>query len=71
MTPDYGHTNLGKLSIELLPNAQPVRAKSRPLNSFQEADLRRQIENWTKAGVREKHVSLGFSPCSCEEKRVG
>ena len=57
MTPDYGHTNLGKLSIELLPNAQPVRAKSRPLNSFQEADLRRQIKKWTINGVVEKRMS--------------
>jgi len=54
---DYGRTNLGKFSIELLPNSQPVRAKTRPLNPFQEADLRRQIDNWTKAGVIEKSMS--------------
>ena len=53
---DYGRTK-GKFSIELLPNLQPVRAKTRPLNPFQDADLHRQIENWTKAGVIEKSMS--------------
>ena len=32
---DYGRTDLGKFSIELLPNSQPVQAKTRPSNPFQ------------------------------------
>ena len=36
-------TTLGKFSIELVPGAQPVRAKTRPLNPFQEADLKCHI----------------------------
>ena len=52
-----GRTNLGKFSIELLPNSQPVRAKTRPLDPFKEAELCRQNNNWTKAGVIEKSMS--------------
>ena len=32
---DYGRTDLEKFSIELLPNSQPVQAKTRPSNPFQ------------------------------------
>ena len=41
-------TTLGKFSIELVPGAQPVRAKTRPLNPFQEADLKCHIDNLTE-----------------------
>ena len=50
---DYGQTQLLQFTIDMEPGAKPVRSKLRPLNPFQEADLRRQIDDWLQAGVVE------------------
>ena len=50
---DFGRTDLVKFEIKLKPGSQPVRAKVRPLNPDQHADLKRQIREWQEAGVIE------------------
>ena len=51
---DLGDTHLGECKIKLQPDAVPTRSKLRPLNPDQLADLRRQIREWTEAGVIEQ-----------------
>ena len=63
---DYGKTNLMKFRIEIPAGTKPVRAKLRPLNPFQESDLRRQINDWLDADVIEPAISPWASalvPC--------
>lgn len=63
---DYGKTNLMKFHIEIPSGTKPVRAKQRPLNPFQEQDLRRQLDDWLDAGVIEPSMSPWSSalvPC--------
>ena len=50
---DFGRTNLVRMHIALKAGANPVKARVRPLNPLQEADLARQIDEWTKSGVIE------------------
>ena len=50
---DFGRTNLVRMHIALKAGSVPVKARVRPLNPLQEADLERQIDEWTKAGVIE------------------
>ena len=50
---DYGQTQLLQFTIDMKPEARPVRMKLRPLNPFQEDDLRRQIDDWIGAKVVE------------------
>ena len=50
---DFGRTDLARMHIAIKPGSAPVRAKVRPLNPLQEADLARQIADWTKSGVIE------------------
>ena len=63
---DYGNTNLMKFHISIPEGTKPVRAKVRPLNPMQEADLKRQIDEWTESGVIEPSISPWASalvPC--------
>ena len=63
---DYGNTRLMKFTIDIPAGTRPVRAKLRPLNPMQEADLKRQIEEWTEAGVIEPSIapwSSALVPC--------
>ena len=54
---DFGKTNLMSFTIKVEPGAQPVRHKIRPLNPFQEKDLKRQLDDWLEAGVIEESMS--------------
>ena len=54
---DFGRTNLMSFTIKVAPGAQPVRHKVRPLNPFQEKDLKRQLDDWLEAGVIEESMS--------------
>ena len=63
---DFGKTDAMKFYIQLEPGAKPVRDRVRPLNPMQEADLRRQIDEWLEAGVIEPSNSAWTSalvPC--------
>ena len=63
---DYGSTNLMKFHIDIPAGTKPIRAKLRPLNPLQEADLKRQIDEWTESGVIEPSISPWASalvPC--------
>ena len=50
---DFGRTNLARMYIDIKAGSKPVKARVRPLNPLQEADLARQIDEWTKSGVIE------------------
>ena len=50
---DFGRTNLARMHIAIKAGSAPVKARVRPLNPLQEADLERQINEWTKSGVIE------------------
>lgn len=66
---DYGRTSLMKFHIELQPGAQPVRQKLRPLNPFQEDDLKRQLNDWEAADVIEPSISpWGSALVPCQKK---
>ena len=51
-----GKTQLCEFSIELKPNAQPHKAKLRPLNPKQKESLREQIAKWQQ-GPREDWIA--------------
>ena len=51
---DFGRTNLACMHIAIKARSAPVKARVRPLNPLQEADLEHQINEWTKAGVIEQ-----------------
>ena len=55
-TPDNvtGKTDLIEFDIDLKPDAKPSKAKLRPLNPNQLADLKRQIKEWEDQGVVSK-----------------
>ena len=54
---DFGKTDLLKFHIQVPPDVIPVRAKCRPLNPIQEADLKQQLEAWLKDGIIEPSMS--------------
>ena len=54
---DFGCTNATKFTIELNEAARPIRQKCRPLNPAQEADLRRQLDEWLTGGIIEPSIS--------------
>ena len=54
---DFGLTNATKFSIEVEKDARPIRQKCRPLNPSQEADLRRQLDEWLTGGIIEPSMS--------------
>ena len=63
---DFGKTNLMKFHIKLAPDAVPSRSKLRPLNPAQEEQLKKQLEDWTTAGVIEPSNSAwsaALVPC--------
>jgi hypothetical protein len=66
---DFGNTTEMKYHIELVPGAQPIRAKVRPLNPIQEEDLRKQIDRWLKAEVVEPSCSAWSSALVPVKKR--
>ena len=45
------------INIKLKPGAVPRNARVRPLNHMQEADLRRQLDDWPAAGIIEPTCS--------------
>ena len=54
---DFGRTELTQFEIRLQEGARPVRAKLRPLNPIQEADLQRQMDAWLDAQLIEPSQS--------------
>ena len=54
---DFGKTSIMSFHIDLKPDSQPVNQKVRPLNPKQEADLRRQLDDWLAADIIEPSVS--------------
>lgn len=63
---DFGKSDELQFHITLKPGTQPVRAKCRPLNPFQEKDLEQQLKEWLSAGIIEPSVSQWASalvPC--------
>ena len=63
---DFGRTNLMRFQMQMIPGAQPVRAKMRPLNPTYEKDLDQQLDAWLEAGVIEPSASAWSSalvPC--------
>ena len=54
---DFGRTSLMTFHIELKPESEPVNQKVRPLNPKQEADLRRQLDDWLTADIIEPSSS--------------
>jgi hypothetical protein len=63
---DYGRTEAMKFHINLEPGASPVHSRVRPLNPHQQADLKRQLDEWEKGGIIEKSMSPWASalvPC--------
>ena len=54
---DIGKTNLIEFSVNLKPGSKPVKQKVRPLNPHQKADLRKQLDLWTKEDVIEETES--------------
>lgn len=54
---DYGRTELMEFTFDIPRDAIPVRDKLRPLNPFQEQDLRRQLDAWLDADVIEEALS--------------
>ena len=54
---DFGKTNLVRFRIDLKPGTEPHKARVRPLNPMQEADLRRQLDEWLDAKIIEPTVS--------------
>ena len=70
---DYGKTDQMKFTINLEPGARPVHSRVRPLNPHQEADLKRQLEEWEKGGIIEKSMSPWASalvPCKKKGSEV-
>ena len=68
---DFGKTNLLKFHIQVPKGVTPVRAKCRPLNPSQEADLRRQLDEWISQGVIEPSMSPWASALVAVTKRTG
>ena len=63
---DFGNSNLVQFNIQLLPDTLPHRAKCRPLNPFQEVDLRRQLDEWLTSDIIEPSCSdwaAALVPC--------
>ena len=63
---DYGKTNLLKFHIQVPAGTPPIRAKARPLNPEQEAQLKKQIDAWKEAKIIEESLSPWASalvPC--------
>ena len=63
---DFGSSDLITFNIQTVPGAVPHKAKCRPLNPFQEADLQRQLDEWIRAGVIEPSNSewcAAMVPC--------
>ena len=54
---EYGKTSWEEHEIPLVPGAQPIKQKYRPLNPIMETRLREQMDNWLKQGVIEKSDS--------------
>ena len=68
---DYGKTDAMRFHIQLTENAKPVHAKVRPLNPIQEADLKRQLDEWKKRGNNRKSMSPTASALvPCKKKKV-
>ena len=53
---DFGSSDLLQFHITLLTGSVLVRARCRPLNPHQEADLQGQLTEWLSAGVIEPTV---------------
>ena len=63
---DYAKTEAMKFNIDLEAGARPVHTQVRPLNPHQEADLKRQLDEWIGGGIIEKSMSPWASalvPC--------
>jgi hypothetical protein len=68
---DFGRTDLLKFHIQVPRDVTPVRAKCRPLNPNQEADLRRQLDEWIAQGVIEPSISPWASALVAVAKKGG
>ena len=63
---DYGRSDAMRFHIKLEPGASPAHSRVRPLNPYQEEDLKKQLDEWEKKGIIEKSMSPWASalvPC--------
>ena len=67
----YGKTDLLELGIELQPGAVPKRSKVRPLNPYQRANLKEQLDEWIQQGIIEPANSPWASPLVPVKKKDG
>ena len=54
---EVGETNLLEFNIELVEDTKPHKARVRPLNPKQRAELRGQLDQWLDQGVIEETTS--------------
>ena len=55
-------TELVEFNINLKPGAEPIKQKTRHLNTYQLQSLQKQIESWKRKGIIEETVSQWASP---------
>ena len=66
---DFGKTDLMKFHINIPKDAAPVRASVRLVNPIADVNLRRQLKEWTDAGVIEPAMSpWGAALVPCKKK---
>lgn len=66
---DIGSCPLFNYTIELEPDAKPIKARNIPLNPLYEKNLREQLDKWLKAGVIEEGMSSWSSPIFAVKKK--
>ena len=69
-TADIGRTNLISFDMELLPGAEPFKARPIRLNPSYEDQLKKQIETWLEMGVIEAGSSPWSSPIFAVRKKT-
>lgn len=68
---EIGRTNLMEFTVDLKPEARPIRQRLRPLNPKQRESLQKQLEVWKHEGVIEEVSSPWASPLVPALKKGG
>ena len=68
---DYGKTAYNKLSIDLIPGAQPFKGRARAFNPKQDEDLKTQMNAWQQEDVIEPANSPWGAPLIPALKKDG
>ena len=68
---EIGKTNLMEFTLDLKPEARPIRQRLRPLNPKQRESLQKQLEVWKHEGVIEEVSSPWASPLVPALKKGG